>query len=510
MALAAGALVGLLAALYFLWLRPAVGGASAGPLTSAVSRGTLRIAVSERGNLESCLTVDGICEVSGYDNKIIFIVPEGTEVKPGDEVVRIDTDKIDKLIAQQEISLNEAKAKMQASEQELAVQRNQSESDVTQATLDLTLARLDLRKYQEGDYKVEWNDRSGAIADAKFQLEKLKEDLENIRRLVKKGFKEPAYLRQREEEVRKLQFYLDRDERKLAVLETFDRERKLAELEAKAVETEKKLKRAQATAVAKVAKLESDLASAKANLGLRERDLEETRKQRERCTISAKQPGIVAYANEDWYGSDRRIREGAMIHFRQKIFSLPDMTKMQVKVNVHESQVKKVKTGQKTRIRVDAFPNLSLAGTVTSVSQLADSSHAWMRGGVKEYTTIVAIDQMPEEQLKPGMTAEVEIQVTEIPDALMAPVQAVTERRREHYVYVADGDDFERRKVTVGESNQRMVEIRDGLVAGQRVALDARARAIEDFGEDDGEMEEEAPAQPKAAPPAAVPATALR
>lgn len=501
----------MLAALYWGWLRPRLSSGSAvGPLTAVVSRNTLRVTVGERGNLESCKTVDGVCEVSGYDNKIIFIVPEGTEVKPGDVVVRIDTDKIDKLVAQQEIAVNEAKAKMQASEQELEVQRNQSESDVNQATLDLTLARLDLRKYQEGDYKVEWNDRSGAIADAKFQLEKLKEDLENIRRLVKKGFKEPAYLRQREEEVRKLTFYLDRDERKLAVLETFDRERKLTELEAKAVETEKKLKRAQATAVAKVAKLESDLASAKANLGLRERDLEETRKQRDRCTIAANQQGIVAYANEDWYGSDRRIREGAMIYFRQKIFTLPDMTNMQVKVNVHESLIKKVKEGQKARIRVDAFPNMSIEGTVKQVSQLADSSYAWMRGGVKEYTTIVAIDKMPGEQLKPGMTAEVEIQVTEIPDALIAPVQAVTERRREHYVYVADGDRFERRKVVVGESNQRMVEIRDGLAPGQRVALDARARAVDDFGEDDGEDLDEPSPKPAAAPAPEIPETARR
>lgn len=496
--------------MYYGWLRPRLGAtAAAGPLTSAVSRSTLRVTVGERGNLESCVTVDGICEVSGYDNKIIFIVPEGTEVKPGDEVVRIDTDKIDKLIAQQEIALNEAKAKTLAAEQELEVQRNQSESDVNQAALDLTLARLDLRKYEEGDYKVEWNDRSGAIADAKFQLEKLKEDLENVRRLVKKGFKEPAYLRQREEEVRKLTFYLDRDERKLAVLESFDRERKLTELQAKAVETEKKLKRAQATATAKVAKLESDLASAKANLGLREKDLEETRKQRGRCTIAATQPGIVAYANEEWYSSDRRIREGAMVHFRQKLFSLPDMSKMQVKVNVHESLVKKVVPGQKARIRVDAFPDLTIPGTVKQVSQLADSSYAWMRGGVKEYTTLVTIDEMPAEKLKPGMTAEVEILVIEIPDALVAPVQAVTERRREHYVYVADGAGFQRRKVTVGESNQRQVEIRDGLTPGERVALDARSRAVEDFGEED----DEEPEQPEKPPPANatdIPATARR
>ena len=65
------------------------------------------------------------------------------------------------------------------------------------------------------------------------------------------------------------------------------------------------------------------------------------------------------------------------------------MTKMQVKVNIHESLIKKIKAGQKAEIRVDAFPNIVLRGMVKTVSQLADSNRRWMSGGVKEYTTVV-------------------------------------------------------------------------------------------------------------------------
>ena len=75
-----------------------------------------------------------------------------------------------------------------------------------------------------------------------------------------------------------------------------------------------------------------------------------------------------------------------MVYSRQKIFSLPDMTSMQVKVNIHESLVKKIKPGQMAEIRVDAFPNLVLIGKVKTVSQLADSNRGWMSGGRRRNT----------------------------------------------------------------------------------------------------------------------------
>ena len=51
----------------------------------------------------------------------------------------------------------------------------------------------------------------------------------------------------------------------------------------------------------------------------------------------------------------------------QKIFSLPDMSHMQVKVNTHESLVKKIKVGQPAEIRIDAFANAVFTGEVKSV-----------------------------------------------------------------------------------------------------------------------------------------------
>ena len=79
-------------------------------LTHSVNLSNLRITVTERGNLESQKTVDGVCGLRGYQNKIIYIVEEGKTVKKGEVVVRFDSAEIEKNITEHEIEVAKAKS----------------------------------------------------------------------------------------------------------------------------------------------------------------------------------------------------------------------------------------------------------------------------------------------------------------------------------------------------------------------------------------------------------------
>src|SRR5262245_12504118 len=81
-ALAAGVGIVIVIGLLIRWLT--IGGDESAPLTVPVRRDTLDITVTERGELESSHRVDARCEVEGYQNKIVSILPEGTHVKKGD------------------------------------------------------------------------------------------------------------------------------------------------------------------------------------------------------------------------------------------------------------------------------------------------------------------------------------------------------------------------------------------------------------------------------------------
>ena len=107
--------------------------------------------------MESQVTVDGICELNGAQNKISYLIPEGTKVKKGDVVCKFDGSEIQKNIAQQEIKVKQAVARIETTQQEMEIQRNKGESDIIAAKVELVLAELDLEKYQKGDYPAEYS-----------------------------------------------------------------------------------------------------------------------------------------------------------------------------------------------------------------------------------------------------------------------------------------------------------------------------------------------------------------
>ncbi len=485
----------LVAVGYGLWQLPGLIGNSRGESNASavhtVQRRSIDDRVVERGTVESQNTVYGKCELPGWQNKIISILAEGTFVKKGEVVAKLEAEEVDREIAETEVKLNEAKGKFDQSNQELEIQLNKSESDIAAAELELTLAELDLEKYRDGDFKAEQADQKRAIQEAQAQLEKVRDERNNVEVLVKKGYKSPQQLREFQLREKSFLFQVERDERKLEVLESFDYRRKITEFEAKAIEAKRKLERAKTTAKAEQLKAEAAVANAKNAVALYERQLKEHAAIKEKCTLKATQDGTVAYANERWYDPSERIREGTTVRSQQDIYYLPDMTKMQVKATVHESVVDRIAVGQKASIRLDAFSDMKLKGTVSYVSELAASSFS----DAKNYDATILIEEIPPGMaIKPGMTAEVDILIGTYADVIAVPIGAITEHFQRTWVYVMDGEKAERRGVTTGRMTHSFVEITEGLAASEVVALDAYQRGTADFadterGSEDGASE---------------------
>ncbi len=455
------------------------------PLLSEVRKATLRITVTERGNLESCVTVDGICEVNAQTIKIISLLPEGTKVKKGDIVCKFDSSEIDKNVAQQDIKAKQAVAKIETSQQELEIQRNKGESDIIAATVEMDLARLDLEKYVEGDFKAETTKQRGEIRLKEKDLREAKNKLEQYKALFKKGLKAQELVTVQESAVGQTELLYESAKLELEVKQKYDYKKKTTEFSSKAHQAEKKIEQAKATLKAQMSKATSENESARATADIEQQQFKEFLKQKDKTVIKAGQDGVVAYANDAWYDSSRQIREGATVYSLQRIFTLPDMSKMQVKLNIHESLIKKIKVGQKCEIRIESFPSIVFEGTVTNVSQLADSTRPWLTGGVKQYPTVVKLDDLKSQEIKPGMTAEAKVLVGELENVLVVPVQAVAEHKGDFFAFVLKNGQIKLQKVKVGENNETHVQILEGLVEGEKVALDARLRATAEFKLDD-------------------------
>lgn len=241
-------------------------------------------------------------------------------------------------------------------------------------------------------------------------------------------------------------------------------------------EAVREFSRARKAAVSKLAQAEAKLKSAQGQFNIQSRQRKELNEQLEKCVITAKKPGLVVYggSREDmfYYGGEERVREGATVRERQTIITIPDMTKMSVRVKIHETYIKKIKKGQKARITVDAFPDKVLDGEVTQVGVLPDSQNMWMNPDMKVYLTTITVTGT-HDWLKPGMSSKVEILVNRLGDVVYVPVQAVSPFDKKQVCFVGRSRNPERRIVEVGEFNDEFIEVKSGLKEGERVLLRA-------------------------------------
>ena len=137
------------------------------------------------------------------------------------------------------------------------------------------------------------------------------------------------------------------------------------------------------------------------------------------CVIRADRSGLVIYPNNDQWKNTPDIAEGATVHKDQVLLLMPDLSKMQVTIGVHESIIDRVQPGLSARVRL---PDRTLEAKVSSVSSVAGPA-GWWTGNVVKYDTVIELPSI--EGLKPGMSAEVEVTLARYEDVLTVPVAAV-------------------------------------------------------------------------------------
>ncbi len=235
-------------------------------------------------------------------------------------------------------------------------------------------------------------------------------------------------------------------------------------------ESLRKLERTQRRCVSKIAQMDAQRRSAEARHLLQTKKRNEIIEQLEKCVIRATKTGLVVYGTGESSWRSDPIEEGAMVRERQVLITIPDTSAMAVKVKVHESFVKKIKPGQETHVRVDAYPNIQLDGKVHQIAVLPDAQNRWMNPDLKIYTTTIYVDGQYE-WLKPGMSAEAEIIVDRLENVVQIPLQAVSLDGDRQVCYVSTALGAQKREIQTGSYSSAMIEITKGLEPGERVLL---------------------------------------
>ena len=96
-----------------------------------------------------------------------------------------------------------------------------------------------------------------------------------------------------------------------------------------------------------------------------------------------------------------------------------DLTQMQVNANIDEADIGQIQPGQPVRFQVDAFPGQTFTGTVVQVRL-----NPVIEQNVVSYVTVISVPN-PELRLRPGMTANVTVEVAREDNTLLVPSSAV-------------------------------------------------------------------------------------
>ena len=437
-----------------------------------VTKGDLLITVAATGDLKAKNSIKIAPEIEGRAT-IVYIVDEGIRVNKGDILVELDKADLERQLADQEISYQSAVSSLIQAQEAKKIQEVRNQNEEAQARLTLEFAKADLKKY-EAEFEKTEREKRLAIERAKTDLTKAEDQLKVFEEesLVEKGFKTQNEYEEVKFDVTEARNKLGSAEIDLRLLLEFSHPREQADKEADIEEAKRNLEMVLLDNASQLKQRDATILERQAIVNTRKERLDKAREQLEKMTIRAPSPGLVIYGSGVASRSRERevedIRVGGTAYQGRTLITLPDVTEMQVAAAVNEVDLPKVELGHRANIYIESLPHIRPKGTVEKIAAL-HNRQSWMSGDVKEFDVDITIEGS--EALKPGISARVEIIVDRLEDVIYVPLEAVFEQEGQELCYVAASEKFVARPVKTGKSNIDFVEIKEGLKAGEKVAL---------------------------------------
>jgi multidrug efflux pump subunit AcrA (membrane-fusion protein) len=404
-------------------------------LTHTITRGNLLVTVTEQGILESSENTEIKCQVRGY-NTVIWVIDSGTLVKPGDELVRLDT-----LLIEEEID-------------ERTKYAHWSRAGAEYYKARAARAELAVSEYEQGRYVSELATLEKDLAVAESRLRTARNMLEHAKMMFESDYVSELDVEEKEFAFKQAGLDLELKKTQIDVLKRFTKEEQLQTL--------------RGDLAAEKAQYAANAERAMADASRRDRALAEF----EHCVVKAEKAGLVIHLSAAEWENAPKITEGSTVHKDQVLLLLPDLSKMRVKVGVHESVIDRMKEGLPAKA---TLPDKTLDGVVSSVSPVTAPT-GWWTGNEVRYDTFVDLPSV--EGLRPGMSAEVEILIARYEDVLTIPVAAVVETDTGGFCWVKTAEGPQRRTLKLGDSNDVFTVVEAGLKEGDEVVLNPLA-----FGE---------------------------
>lgn len=185
--------------------------------------------------------------------------------------------------------------------------------------------------------------------------------------------------------------------------------------------------------------------------------LEQAEKELANATIKSPINGIV---------TRKQIEEGEYINIGSPIATIVDISKLKIKLNVSEVNVYQLKHGDIAIISTDVYPGISFEGNISFISSQGDDSH--------NYPVEIVIPNNTKYPLKAGTFTNVMIKLPVEREALYIPRESLLGSITDAEVYVAENNKAIRKKIIVGNGNDKYIKVISGLIEGENVIVNGQ------------------------------------
>ncbi|MGJ8678081.1 MAG: efflux RND transporter periplasmic adaptor subunit [Akkermansiaceae bacterium] len=444
------------------------------PEFAKVQKGNLLISLKESGYLNAVKEEMITNSISLREVNIIDIIPDGTFVQKGDFLIEFDSEPLLQEKVKFEVQVSERQLSLTDAETGLEITESQVQSDVALAQNSIEVANINLEKFTKLEKEKLLNEALADINIAEDQYKFSEQTYQSSVELEGKGFETKSKVEQDKLALAAKDKQLQAAKTKHEMLVHYDLKQQELRLTKEAEEAFNKHERTKKQGENKMQKALALLESSKRKLELAEEELADINDQLKLAKITSPVTGYALYPQVKYYQDNLKIEKGKSVRRKQTVMRIPDMRAMKVDIDIAEHYISDVKVGQSAFITIDSIKDQQFPGKVGNVALMPTETRSWGSTGVQKYDVVIDIEQglLPED-IKPQITASVEIILDELEDVLYIPIQSLHTVKGKRVVYLKKqgSNDYQEHEVTLGKMNNSFVEVLSGLDSKDQILI---------------------------------------
>lgn len=447
--------------------------------THTVKRDGLKIEVNLTGHFEAAQSWPVVLRPNSWSSfTVVKAVPHGSQVKKGDQLVWLDTSKIDQQLQDLEHDAQLGKLNLRVAELETELLQKTVPLDLRAAERGRRIADEDLNYFMKTDRAFQIESAEQSLQSSRNSLEYAEEELKQLKEMYEADDlteeTEEIILKRARDDVDRAKFYLKSTQlrTKKSVEQGLPREEQ--QLIDAARRAEIAMSKATVSLPVQLQKQKIELEQQKLAARRTQEKLDELREDRKMMEIQAPADGYVYYGKwtrGSWSGVDSvasQLTEGGKLSPQNVFMTILNPRPLRIRVEVPEKELHRLSRGLQGKAVPDGFPELKLPTTLQQVSAFPIGKATFDA----QFQVTLSDDA---KRVVPGMGCKLQLVVYNNENALTVPAGAVFENEADgerNVVYVKQGDgQSEARQVVIGKKTEQKWEVLRGLREGDEILM---------------------------------------